>query len=404
MCRTNGARPNFTLNYGVRYDYYTPMGEANDLQVKFNVDTGVIDPPTTPSFKSTKTNFQPRVGADLLPDDEAPSFAEASACSSDPVRPKIRFRRLPTRTASVPRSPPALRSLFRSIPPSLSRTSSTTRTIVHSSRARTRTNTRSLSGSISTRRRFSRISGHSSPRRPPTSARRDATCSSAASRIRSRGRHQSQSGERGICHPRVFHPAARSPRARSRACRIRTPKSTIKTSGGRDNYNALQLGLTRRSASGCRLNAQYTLSRSFGNTSGSNEALTAANNARALDRVRLRPRLQRLRRASYVQLQRALLDPVRQGPKIPERRSPACVRRLGRRRHRQRPQRPADRRARDASGRPVRGRRRELLQQSRRGPNRRHQHAGRRQLTQRPPSGSRSRRGPVHQRAAGCCS
>jgi hypothetical protein len=31
------------------------------------------------------------------------------------------------------------------------------------------------------------------------------------------------------------------------------------------------------------LNAQYTLSRSFGNTSGSNEALTAANNARALD-------------------------------------------------------------------------------------------------------------------------
>jgi len=55
-----------------------------------------------------------------------------------------------------------------------------------------------------------------------------------------------------------------------------------KTSGGTDNYNALQLGMSRRSASGLSLNAQYTLSRSFGNTSGSNEALTAANNARTL--------------------------------------------------------------------------------------------------------------------------
>ena len=36
--------PNVTLNYGVRYDYYTPLHEANNLIVKFNIDTGVIDP------------------------------------------------------------------------------------------------------------------------------------------------------------------------------------------------------------------------------------------------------------------------------------------------------------------------------------------------------------------------
>ena len=55
-----------------------------------------------------------------------------------------------------------------------------------------------------------------------------------------------------------------------------------KTSGGHDNYNALQFGLSRRSASGLSTNLQYTLSRSFGNTSGSNEALTAGNLARNL--------------------------------------------------------------------------------------------------------------------------
>ena len=45
----------------------------------------------------------------------------------------------------------------------------------------------------------------------------------------------------------------------------------------------MQLGMSRRATDSLALNAQYTLSRSFGNTSGSNEALTAANNARTLD-------------------------------------------------------------------------------------------------------------------------
>ncbi len=65
---------------------------------------------------------------------------------------------------------------------------------------------------------------------------------------------------------------------------VQNPYAEIdtKTSGGRDNYNALQLGLSRRSTNGLSINAQYTLSRSFGNTSGSNEALTAGNAAQTL--------------------------------------------------------------------------------------------------------------------------
>src|SRR6185436_256800 len=55
-----------------------------------------------------------------------------------------------------------------------------------------------------------------------------------------------------------------------------------KTSGGHDDYRALQLSLVRRFSTGLTLNSQYTFSRSFGNTSGSNEARTAGNNARAI--------------------------------------------------------------------------------------------------------------------------
>ncbi len=51
----------------------------------------------------------------------------------------------------------------------------------------------------------------------------------------------------------------------------------FKTSGGSDSYNSMQLSLARRVSSGLTLNSQYTLGRSFGNTAGSNEALTVGN-------------------------------------------------------------------------------------------------------------------------------
>ena len=51
----------------------------------------------------------------------------------------------------------------------------------------------------------------------------------------------------------------------------------FKTSGGHDSYNSMQLSVARRFNSGLTLNSQYTLARSYGNTAGSNDALTAGN-------------------------------------------------------------------------------------------------------------------------------
>ncbi len=82
----------------------------------------------------------------------------------------------------------------------------------------------------------------------------------------------------------------RARRGRHRSPRVQNPYAEIdfKTSGGHDSYNAMMLSLNRRSASGLTTNVQYTLGRSRGTSGGSNEANTAGNNARTLERVRLR--------------------------------------------------------------------------------------------------------------------
>src|SRR5260221_3038397 len=59
--------PKPTLNYGLRYDYYTPLPEATNIIVKFNIDTGVLDPNTTRLYTSNKNNVQPRVSFTYAP-------------------------------------------------------------------------------------------------------------------------------------------------------------------------------------------------------------------------------------------------------------------------------------------------------------------------------------------------
>src|SRR5262249_24602046 len=60
------ARPDVTLNYGLRYDYYTPVREANNLDVLFDINTGTLKTPGT-AFYTAKHNFQPRVGVTYAP-------------------------------------------------------------------------------------------------------------------------------------------------------------------------------------------------------------------------------------------------------------------------------------------------------------------------------------------------
>jgi hypothetical protein len=70
------VRPNFTINYGLRYEYYKPLQEDRNLFVLFNADTGTLAcgthpgcdlANTTPWYHSKKTNFGPRLAMTWSP-------------------------------------------------------------------------------------------------------------------------------------------------------------------------------------------------------------------------------------------------------------------------------------------------------------------------------------------------
>ena len=67
-------KPNLTLNYGLRYEYYTPLREKDNRQILFDIVTGVLRDPSGDPLHSSKTNFGPRVALTWSPNPSASGF------------------------------------------------------------------------------------------------------------------------------------------------------------------------------------------------------------------------------------------------------------------------------------------------------------------------------------------
>ncbi|MFL6231189.1 MAG: carboxypeptidase regulatory-like domain-containing protein, partial [Pyrinomonadaceae bacterium] len=68
------VRPNLTLNYGLRYEYYSPLREAEGRQILFDITTGQLRDPSQSPYQSSKTNFAPRVALSWSPAPSASGF------------------------------------------------------------------------------------------------------------------------------------------------------------------------------------------------------------------------------------------------------------------------------------------------------------------------------------------
>jgi hypothetical protein len=263
------VRPNLTLNLGVRYEYYTPMREKNDLLVKYNVDTGTIDPSSTPLFKTRKNDFLPRFSMTYSPSSSTVlrggfGIYVGPGQTEDQIQPIESDRVSSTITGGVyPLNIPGTVTNFVSNPTNRNfqpRAYTSRYEIPERVYSYTTSVQQELPGNfVATvayvgsqgRNLFLRSVTNQIVRLIQTSPTANATVVRQWDIIQPDG-------------VTVFRPFA---------------EIDIKTSGGRDTYHALQMQLTRRMRGGLTANTQYTLARSYGNTGGSNEAQTAANNA-----------------------------------------------------------------------------------------------------------------------------
>ena len=301
-------KPNLTLNYGLRYEYYTPLREANNRQILFDIITGQLRDSSQDPLHSSKTNFGPRVGLTWSPNPSGTGFFSGGKTvlrggfgiyygpgqTEDQIQP-IESNRISSTLSNVtfPQDPNVIAAAFLSnpnnrqyqprayapeytIPEKVYQYSVSVQQTLPYKMVLTAAYVGSQGRNLFLRSVANRIL-------PGQTTIVDGTPLPTGVGVinRTDGNPASLTFGRVI----AVNQPVREFSIVSGTSSVQNPFAEIddKTSGGHDSYRALQMSLSRRLSSGLTLNSQYTFSRSFGNTSGSNEARTAANNARALN-------------------------------------------------------------------------------------------------------------------------
>jgi len=294
-------RPNLTLNYGLRYEYYTPLKEADNRQIYFDINNGTLRDSSQDPYHTSKTNFGPRVALTWSPNANGDGFFAGGRTvlrggfgiyygpgqTEDQIQP-IESNRISSTLSggTFPQDPATIAAAFITNP---SNRQYQPRAYAPEYKIPERVYQYSFSIQQALPYKLALTAGYVG------SEGRNLFLRSIANRI--------LPGETTIGPTATTLPAGfgvvnvtdtggnvvgvRTVREFSILSGTGAPLNPYaeiddKTSGGHDSYRALQMSLVRRFNTGLTLNSQYTFSRSFGNTSGSNEARTAANNARAL--------------------------------------------------------------------------------------------------------------------------
>ncbi len=267
--------PVVTLSYGMRFEHYTPMRETRNLNVQFNINctsTPNCFLPTNHPFYQSRENFDPRVGFSYSPTSKTairggfglfngPGQTEdlLQPIESDLINTVVTGGTYPIDISAV-RSNFINNTTNRSFGPRPYDPNYTVPERIYTYNASVEQElpghfvvTGAYVGSQGTNLFLRSIANRI------TAVRTNPDPTQAGVVIRE---FDIDNGGTNVLHP--------------------FGEVDYKTSGGRDSYNALQLSVVRRSSKGLTMNAQYTLGRSFGNSEGSNEADTAANNARLI--------------------------------------------------------------------------------------------------------------------------
>jgi hypothetical protein len=305
-------RPNLTISYGLRYEYYSPLREKSNGQIYFNIDNGTFRPSSADPFLSSKKNFGPRIAVTYSPFPNGSGFFGGNRTviragfgiyygpgqTEDQIQP-IESDRIsstvtsgPLITAGFSGNPTAdVNAIIANFNANPNNRSFQPRAYANNYKIPERINQYSISyqqqlpynlvstiayvGSVG-RNLFLRSVAN---RILPGNAVVSNTATVFPTGVGVINRVNTGGQVTGVTTVRQFsilnNAAACNASATNPICQ---PFAEIdyKTSGGRDRYDALQTSLARRFDNGLTMNAQYTYSYSRGNTSGSNDARTSA--------------------------------------------------------------------------------------------------------------------------------
>ena len=299
-------RPNVTLNYGLRYEYYSPLREDRHLQVLFDITNGTLRDPSQKAYSSSKGNFGPRLSMTWSPNQKSDGFfgggrsvfrggfgifygpgqtedqiqpiesdRVSSTFTSNPIfagGPALAFPLDSSAAFAFFNNPanvnirsyqPRAYSADYEIPEKVYQYTFSFQQELHSGTVLTAAYVGNQGRNLFLRSIANKIL--------PGQTTVPSNVAALPSGVGVVNLQDPVTGRiTAVRTVREFAVIAGN--------NVQNPYAEIdyKTSGGHDNYNALQLTLARRLTSGLTLNSQYTFSRSFGNTAGSNEARTAA--------------------------------------------------------------------------------------------------------------------------------
>ncbi|MGI8670939.1 MAG: TonB-dependent receptor, partial [Aridibacter sp.] len=290
-------RPNLTFSYGLRYEYYTPLREANDKQVLFDIDRGVLKDPSQPAFQSSKFNFGPRIAVTWSPNfDNTDSFFGGGKTvfrggfgiyygpgqTEDQIQP-IESDRISSTISSgslltFPANTQAIIDNFNNNPLNRQyqpRAYSNDYKIPERVFQYTFSWQQELPYNIVSTIAYVGSQGRNLFLRSVTNQVLPGFTSIANGANLPAGvgvinRTNAAGQVIGVNTVRQFDILSGTTQNRPFA------EIDYKTTGGDDSYNALQMSLARRFNTGLTLNAQYTFGKSTGTTAGSNEARTSA--------------------------------------------------------------------------------------------------------------------------------
>ena len=300
-------RPNLTFSYGLRYEFYTPLRERNDGQVLFDITTGTLRPNNEAAFKTSKGDFLPRVALTWSPNLNGTGFFAGGKTvlrggfgiyvgpgqTEDQIQP-IESDRITstvnggafnlntdafvqtTRAAFI--SNPNNRNYQPRAYSSEYVVPEKIYTFTFSWQQELPYKIVSTIAYVGSRGRNLFLRGLSNVFRSGNAVILNGAALPTNAGVINRTNATGQ--VIGVTTVRQFD-ILNSPSTCGLAatavplCRPFAEVDT-KTSGGDDRYDALQVTLSRRISNGLTLNAQYTFGKSFGLTSGSNEARTAS--------------------------------------------------------------------------------------------------------------------------------